>query len=103
MRVTYTPALITQLPHSLALITLTLQRQQKQKQKHTAEKLGTVPPRKEFVPQIESDLRSNEHYLSSRENQAYKIQVCTGLEPTTPATPAQRSTNRANRVYLEPT
>ena len=70
MRVTYTPALITQLPHSLALITLTLQRQQKQKQKHTAEKLGTVPPRKEFVPQIESDLRSNEHYLSSRENQA---------------------------------
>ena len=67
MRVTYTPALITQLPHSLALITLTLQRQQKQKQKHTAEKF---PPRKEFVPQIESDLRSNEHYLSSRENQA---------------------------------
>ena len=70
MRVTYTPALITQLPHSPALITLTLQRQQKQKQKHTAEKLGTAPPRKEFVPQIESDLRSNEHYLSSRENQA---------------------------------
>ena len=31
-----------------------------------------------------------------------KIQARTGLEAMTPATPAQRSTNRDNRVYLEP-
>ena len=49
--------------------------------------------------EYESDLRSNEHYLNSSENKAWKkkIQACTGFEPMTFTIPVQRSTNWANK------
>ena len=40
------------------------------------------------IHEYESDLRSNEHYLSSSEKKA-----CTGFEPVTSAIPVQCSTN----------
>ena len=44
--------------------------------------------------EYKSDLRSNEHYLSSNENKAWKkIQACTGFESMTSAIPVQCSTN----------
>ena len=46
----------------------------------------------------ESDLRSNEHYLSDDENKAWKkILACTGFESMTFAIPVQCSTNWANK------
>ena len=33
--------------------------------------------------EYESDLQSSEHYLSSSENKAWKIQACVGFEPMT--------------------
>ena len=51
--------------------------------------------------EYESDLRSNEHYLSSSENKAWKkIHACTGFEPMTSAIPVQRSTNWANKPTI---
>ena len=50
--------------------------------------------------EYESDLRSNEHYSSSSEKNAWKkkkIQACTGFEPMTSAIPVQCSTNGANK------
>ena len=50
------------------------------------------------ISEYESDLRSNEHYLSSCENKAWKkIQACTEFEPMTSAIPVQCSTNWANK------
>ena len=44
-----------------------------------------------------SDLRSNEHYLSSSENKGLKkIQASTGFEPMSLAIPTQCSTKGAN-------
>ena len=41
-----------------------------------------------------SDLRRNEHFLSSPESKAWKkIQACTGFEPMTSAILEQYSTN----------
>ena len=47
--------------------------------------------------EYESDPRSNEHYLSSSENKAWKkkIKACMGFEPMTFAIPVQHSTNWA--------
>ena len=46
----------------------------------------------------ESDLSSNEHYLSSSEKKAWKkIQACTEFEPMTSAIPVQCSTTWANK------
>ena len=46
----------------------------------------------------ESDPRSNEHYLSSSENKAWKkIQASAGSERMTSVIPVQRSTNWANK------
>ena len=46
--------------------------------------------------EYESDLRSNEHYLSSSENKVSKmVQACTGFEPMTSAISVQCSTNWA--------
>ena len=48
----------------------------------------------------ESELRSDEHYMSSSENKTWKkkkrIQAFTGFEPMTSVIPAQCSANRAD-------
>ena len=48
--------------------------------------------------EYESDLRSNEHYLSSSQNKTWKkIQVFTGFESMTSVIPVQCFTNWANK------
>ena len=48
--------------------------------------------------ECESDLRSNDHYLSSNENKPWKkIQACMGFESMTSAIPVQCSTSWTNK------
>ena len=57
-------------------------------------------PQGEIKLDYESDLHSNEHYLSNSEKKTWKkkkIQACTGFEPMTSTIPVQCSTNWANK------
>ena len=54
-------------------------------------------PQGEIKLEYESDLHSNEHYLSISEKKAWKKEACTGFEPMTSVIPVQCSTNWANK------